>query len=201
VLRTVADRRVLLIDFEDSFVHNLADYFRRLGATTRVVSAHDPADAAWTGPAATHLVLSPGPGRPEDFPEWRRHLAKAEAHGIPVLGVCLGHQALAEAAGARVVRHTETVHGRASPLHRTRAGIDDPVLGRWRGVLVGRYHSLVAAEGTHDMVPLAALDDGTTMAVRYTDRPWWGLQFHPESLLTEDGSAILAAFLEVAGRG
>lgn len=189
--------RVLIVDFEDSFVHNLADYCRRAGAETEVVSAHASPESAWNG-QVTHLVLSPGPGRPEDFPARLRHLELAEAHAVPVLGVCLGHQALAEAAGARVVCHAETVHGRGSPLRRLPAADRDPLLGAWRGRSVGRYHSLVAIDPSPAMLPLATLEDDTLMAVRYRDRPHWGLQFHPESLLTDNGLDLVAAFLQVA---
>ncbi len=187
---------VLIVDFEDSFVHNLADYAATLGAQVRVVSIHDAPEPAWEAPA-THLILSPGPGEPADFPAWRTHLAQAGARGLPVLGICLGHQALAEADGARVVRHAEPMHGRWSELVRTPAAADDPLLGAWRGTRIGRYHSLVVTDATEGMIPLAALDDDTLMAVRYRNRPHWGLQFHPESLLTEDGMDLMRAFLEV----
>ena len=185
---------VLLVDFEDSFVHNLADYCRRLGAATRVVSAHDAPAPAWSE-RPTHLILSPGPGRPEDFPTGLDHLERARAAGIPVLGVCLGHQLLAQAAGARVHVHEETVHGKASDIVLTPQGEDDVVLGRWTGRRAGRYHSLIA-DATADLVPLATLADGTLMAARHRREPWWGLQFHPESLLTENGLELVRAFLE-----
>ncbi|HEX5314347.1 MAG TPA: chorismate-binding protein [Gammaproteobacteria bacterium] len=188
--------RVLIVDFEDSFVHNLGDYCRRLGAETAVVSAHASPGPAWES-TVTHLILSPGPGRPEDFPLWRHHLEFAEARGIPVLGVCLGHQALAEAAGAKLVCHSETVHGSASRLLRLPASRTDPLFGAWSGETVGRYHSLVVIESVPAMEALATLEDGTLMAVRYRARPHWGLQFHPESLLTENGLDLISAFLHV----
>ncbi|HYW75052.1 MAG TPA: aminodeoxychorismate/anthranilate synthase component II, partial [Gammaproteobacteria bacterium] len=194
--RSTKVAEVLIVDFEDSFVHNLADYAATLGAHVRVVSIHDAPEPAWDDPV-THLILSPGPGEPSDFPAWRAHLSQAENRGLPVLGICLGHQALAEADGARVVRHFEPMHGRWSELVRTPAAAGDPLLGAWRGMRIGRYHSLVVADTTERMVPLAALADGTLMAVRYRNRPHWGLQFHPESLLTEDGMDLMRAFLEV----
>lgn len=187
--------QVLILDFEDSFVHNLADYCRRLGAGVRVASAHD-APACWREGTVTHLILSPGPGTPADFPTWRHHLAAAVRHGTAVLGVCLGHQALAEADGAHVQRHRETVHGRWSPLVRTPVAAVDPLFRRWQGGRIGRYHSLVVDARTPRMEVLATLEDGTLMAVRYRGRRHWGLQFHPESLLTEDGLALIEAFLE-----
>lgn len=194
----LAGRRVLLVDCEDSFVHNLADYCRRLGATARVHSVHDAVAPAWD-PAPTHVVLSPGPGRPEDFPRLEHHLARAEGARVPVLGVCLGHQAIAHVAGARIVRHPETVHGRASHLAPAPAAGEDPLLASWRGRIVGRYHSLIARDLPPRLETLATLSDGTCMALRHRERPWWGLQFHPESLLTERGLDLVRAFLEVPG--
>ncbi len=189
------DGHVLLVDFEDSFVENLADYVRTLGASARVWSVHDEVADAWD-PAPTHLIFSPGPGAPADFPRWRDHLARADELGLPVLGVCLGHQALAQHAGATIARHAKTVHGKSSRIRLTPAGRGDVLLGVWRGRTAGRYHSLVARDVPDDVVPLATLDDGTLMAARYGDRPWWGLQFHPESLLTDDGLRLVDAFLE-----
>ncbi|MGH8427095.1 MAG: chorismate-binding protein [Gammaproteobacteria bacterium] len=186
--------RVLIVDFEDSFVHNLADYCRRLGAAAEVVSAHAPPEPAWKN-EITHLILSPGPGRPADFPAWPRHLALAEARRIPVLGVCLGHQALGEATGAKLVCHHETVHGRGSRLLRLPAAKSDPIFAAWDGETAGRYHSLILIEPSPDMEPLATLQDGTLMAVRYRNKPHWGVQFHPESLLTDRGLDLIAAFL------
>jgi len=192
------EAEVLVVDFEDSFVYNLVDYCRRLGARVRVASAHAAPQAFWRR-APTHLLLSPGPGTPADFPAAAQHLAEAARRELPVLGVCLGHQALAEADGAAVLRHGETVHGRGSRLVRTAAATGDPLLGSWKGTRIGRYHSLVVAAATPRMDVLATLEDGTLMAVRYRGRPHWGLQFHPESLLTEAGLDLIAAFLR-AGR-
>jgi anthranilate synthase len=189
-------RRVLLIDFEDSFVRNLADYCARLGAATLIHSIHAPVEDAWRTPPS-HVLFSPGPGRPEDFPAAREHLRRAVDLGLPVLGVCLGHQFLAQETGARIERHPETVHGRATAVRRTPAGERDPVLGAWRGERVGRYHSLVARALPQSLTTLAELEDGTCMALRIDGKPHWGIQFHPESLLTEDGTSLLRAFLEV----
>jgi para-aminobenzoate synthetase len=117
-----------------------------------------------------------------------------------VLGVCLGHQALAEHAGARIERHPETVHGRSSPVRLRTEAETDPLLSDWRGPRAARYHSLVARSLPDALVPLAELDDGTVMAFRHRDRPWWGLQFHPESILTQDGVRLVQNFLEVRRR-
>lgn len=199
-LRPLSGRRVLLVDFEDSFVHNLADYCRRLGAETSVVPAALAPFAAWQRPP-THVILSPGPGRPEDFPQARHHLDLARRAGIPVLGVCLGHQAIAHWAGASVERHPETVHGRSSRIRLTGTGPRDPLLSQWDGRTVARYHSLVARDLPPSLESLAQLDDGTCMALRVRGHPVWGVQFHPESILTERGLDLLRAFLEVGRDG
>lgn len=188
--------RVLLVDCEDSFVHNLADYARRLGARTRTVTADAPVESAWAW-NPTHVILSPGPGRPSDFPSLALHLDQAQTRSTPVLGICLGHQAIAEHQGASIIRHRETVHGKATPVFVTAQRRLDPVLGAWRGERVGRYHSLVLQDVPPTLTPLLQLGDGTPMAVRHRDLPWWGLQFHPESLLTQDGMSIMDAFLGV----
>ncbi len=191
---SVAGAEVLIVDFEDSFVRNLADYARALGARVRVAGIHSAPEPWWREPV-THLILSPGPGVPDDFPAWRVHLDAARYRGLPVFGICLGHQALAMADGARVQCHPEPVHGRWSHLVRTAAAAEDPLFSRWQGTRVGRYHSLVVSGSTARMQPLATLEDGTLMAVRYRGMPHWGLQFHPESLLTEDGMQLMQAFL------
>lgn len=188
---------VLIVDFEDSFVHNLADYCRRLGAIARVVSAANAPADGWEL-TTTHLILSPGPGRPADFSSWPGYVELARQKGIPILGVCLGHQALGEADGAKLSRHSETVHGHASRLVRLPAAATDPLLSQWQGQQVGRYHSLIIDQAGNNMQPLACLEDGTLMAVRYGDLPHWGVQFHPESLLTDDGLTFMAAFLACA---
>jgi anthranilate synthase/aminodeoxychorismate synthase-like glutamine amidotransferase len=192
----VTDARVLIVDFEDSFVNNLADYCRRLGASAEVRSAHVAPDVARMN-GATHIIFSPGPGRPADFPLWRKYFESAQMRDIPVLGICLGHQALAEAAGAKLVCHSEAVHGRGSQLVRLPAAAADPLFGAWTGETIGRYHSLVVIEPAPAMEPLATLEDGTLMAVRYRGRSHWGLQFHPESLLTDKGLDLITAFLAV----
>lgn len=188
---------ILLIDNYDSFVFNLARYFQRLGQATHVVrnTAIDTQGVRAMAPEA--VVLSPGPCTPR---EAGCSLAVVQELGeqVPMLGVCLGHQVLAEALGGRVVRAKEPVHGRASAIHHEGcgifAGLPSPLLG-------GRYHSLVADEASLPacLKVCARTDDGTVMAIQHRRLPLVGLQFHPESILTEHGYALLAGFLRLAG--
>lgn len=187
----VVGRRVLLIDNYDSFVHNLADYCSALGADVRIIRN----DEDWAGAVAafdpTHVILSPGPGRPEDAGA-SLEMARGFLGRLPVLGVCLGHQCMAVAAGVDVVRAPEVVHGRADRI--------ELAAGRLWGsgaLVAARYHSLIAA---HDPpVPwtvTARLADGTVMAMEDAGRRVFGLQFHPESMATEGGHEILLRFLQ-----
>jgi anthranilate synthase component 2 len=189
---------ILLIDNYDSFVHNLARYFERLGQSTRVVrnDAVTPADVLQMHPAA--IVLSPGPCTPA---EAGCSLAMVQELGgtIPILGVCLGHQAIAAALGGVVVRAAEPRHGRTSPIvhegSTLLAGLPSPFDAC-------RYHSLAIDESSLPAdvrVTARAADDGCPMALESPERKLFGLQFHPESVLTHGGYHILANFLEMAG--
>ena len=186
---------ILLIDALDSFTYNLVQAFETLGASVQVVR-HDAITldgARALRPEA--VVLSPGPGHPTDSPA---HMALAGSDwDIPLLGVCLGHQALAAASGGQVVRAVEPLHGEATPLeHEGR----DLFEGLPQGLSVGRYHSLI--------VDPASLPDcwrvtgrspgGEIMAMAHRRLPRWGVQFHPESILTPEGPALLANFLRLA---
>ncbi len=186
---------ILLVDALDSFTYNLVQALESLGAEVRVVR-HD----ALTLGAAQALqpeavVLSPGPGHPTESPA---HMAlAASAWAVPMLGVCLGHQALAAATGGRVVRAREPRHGEATPLEHDGTGL---FRGLAPGLPVGRYHSLIA-----DPESLPACwrvtgrsPGGEIMAMAHRTLPRWGVQFHPESILTPDGPAMLANFLDLA---
>jgi len=188
--------RVLVIDNYDSFTYNLVQYLGELGAEVDVVRN----DAAPIGEllARGHerLVISPGPCTPAEAGisvEASRRFPEA---GVPTLGVCLGHQSLVEAYGGRVVVG-EPIHGKdAAVNHDGRtifAGLPDPLL-------VGRYHSLIAAPQLPDCFELSAWLGETVMAVRHRELPVEGVQFHPESVLTPDGRRILENFLS-AGAG
>ena len=188
---------IVLIDNYDSFVYNLARYLEELGEPTTVVRNDVLPVSAVLDLEPSHIVLSPGPCTPREAGICVE-LSRAAGARIPVLGVCLGHQCLAAAFGARIVRGSP-VHGKAS---RIRHGGSDLFAGLPDPMLVIRYHSLVVDPGSvpAEIIPLAWTDDGTIMALRHRSQPAWGVQFHPEACLTEHGHALLANFLAL-GRG
>jgi anthranilate synthase/aminodeoxychorismate synthase-like glutamine amidotransferase len=183
---------ILLIDNYDSFTYNLAHLFGELGAEVTVVrnDAITPDEAEALGPS--HLVASPGPGRPEDAgatPEILRRLAGR----VPTLGVCLGHQALVQVHGGEVGQARELVHGKATIVSHDGRGI---FAGLPEDFLAGRYHSL-AATSVPDVFEISARSaDGEVMAVRHRELPIDGVQFHPESVLTPLGGDLARNFLE-----
>jgi anthranilate synthase component II len=188
---------ILLIDNYDSFVFNLARYFQRLGQETRVVR-HDAIDAAGVRavrPAA--VVLSPGPCTPNEA-GCSLEIVRELQNELPILGICLGHQAIAAAMGGRVVRAQEAVHGRTSAVHHNGRGI---FAGLPNPLVACRYHSLVVEEASLPtaLEATARTADGLVMAIAHRERPLVGLQFHPESILTEAGYPLLANFLRLAG--
>jgi anthranilate synthase/aminodeoxychorismate synthase-like glutamine amidotransferase len=188
-------KRVLLIDNYDSFTFNLAQAFQILGAEVQVFrnDALTVDEARQLDP--THLVVSPGPGNPD-----AAGVSLAMLEGflgvIPLLGVCLGHQSLVQVLGGRIVRAPQLVHGKASPVrHDGRtiyAGLPNPLE-------VGRYHSLIAEESSIPAVleVTCRTEDGLVMGVRHREHAAEGVQFHPESVLTPQGDALLGNFLEL----
>ncbi len=191
--------RILVLDNQDSFVFNLVDEFRRRDAEVRTLRSNMSLEE-WQGCLARFspdlVVLSPGPGRPEDAGMMVPWLRSEPA--IPVLGVCLGHQALAVAAGGRVERAPRPVHGRKSPIFVT----EDPIFRDLPSPLVAaRYHSLVVTEVPEQMEVVATTREGgdeLVMAIRHRRLCQVGLQFHPESILTPGGGKIIGEFLEEA---
>lgn len=187
---------ILLIDNFDSFVYNLARYFERLGHATRVVrnTAINADEVELLSPSA--IVLSPGPCTPEQAGCSLGLVRRFHAR-LPMLGICLGHQTIVAALGGRIVRASEPVHGRTSPVHHNGcgvfAGLPNPLVGC-------RYHSLVVDEASlpECLEVTARTDDGVVMAVQHRSLPVIGMQFHPESILTECGYPLLAAFLHMA---
>jgi len=188
---------ILLIDNYDSFVHNLARYFRRLGQRTEVVR-NDAVDVATIRRAKPRaVVLSPGPGTPQAA-GCSLEIVRELQGELPILGICLGHQAIAAALGARILRATEPRHGRTSLVEHFDAplfqGVPSPFVAC-------RYHSLVVEPASlpSELKVTAVCDDGTIMAIEHVSYPVFGLQFHPEAALTEHGFQIVANFLTLAG--
>jgi len=188
---------ILLVDNYDSFVFNLARYFRRLGHDALVVrnDAIDVPGIRSLRPGA--LVLSPGPCAPAQAGCSLEVVSQLHAE-LPILGVCLGHQAIGEAFGGRIVRAPEPVHGRTSLVHHDGQGI---FAGLPTPLAACRYHSLVVeASSVPECLEVSAhSDDGLIMALRHKQYPVVGVQFHPESILTEHGFAMLREFLRLAG--
>jgi anthranilate synthase component 2 len=183
---------ILLVDNYDSFTYNLAHLFGELGAEV-IVRRNDAVDAeAVTRLAPSHLVISPGPGRPADAgatPEIVRRLALT----TPTLGVCLGHQAIVEAFGGTVGAARELVHGKSCTVRHDGRGL---FAGLPQELEAGRYHSLAANSIPPALEVSATADDGEVMAVRHRELPVDGVQFHPESVLTPLGREIARNFLE-----
>jgi anthranilate synthase/aminodeoxychorismate synthase-like glutamine amidotransferase len=188
---------LLLIDNYDSFVHNLARYFERLGQETLVVrnDAIDAAAVLAMRPGA--VVLSPGPCTPREAGASLEIVRELHSQ-LPILGVCLGHQAIAEALGGAVVRAPAPVHGQASRIRHDGTGLFASIPSPLKA---GRYHSLVVDSASLPNVlrPTARTDDGVLMSFEHVHLPVYGVQFHPESILTEHGYDLLANFLELAG--
>jgi anthranilate synthase/aminodeoxychorismate synthase-like glutamine amidotransferase len=188
---------ILLIDNYDSFVFNVARYFERLGQRTMVVrnDAIDAEGVRKLHPAA--LVLSPGPCTPTES-GCSLELVRELHRETPILGVCLGHQTIGQAFGASIVRAGEPVHGRSSPVHHFSSGLFE---GLSNPTTACRYHSLIIDRTTlpAELSVTAELEDGVIMAVEHREHPVFGVQFHPESVLTSDGYLLLANFLRLAG--
>ena len=188
---------VLVIDNYDSFTFNLVQYLGELGAEIEV-RRNDAVDVATVRALAPdRIVVSPGPGRPEDAGV-SCELIRQLASEVPILGVCLGHQAIGHVFGGRVVAAPAPRHGKTSSVVHDGRGIFH---GLADGFDAGRYHSLmVAADPWPDALEVAARadDDGVVMALRHRRFPLHGVQFHPESVLTTDGRRLLRNFLEPA---
>ena len=183
---------ILLVDNYDSFTYNLAHLFEELGAEVTVLR-NDAIDADGAEQLApSHLVISPGPGRPEDAGA-SVEIVRRLGSRVPTLGVCLGHQAIVSAFGGEIGQAHRLLHGKASAVtHDGRGifeGLPDPLEG-------GRYHSLAAVSVPAELEVCATAEDGEVMAVRHRELPVVGIQFHPESVLTPDGAALGRNFLE-----
>ncbi|WP_349865434.1 aminodeoxychorismate/anthranilate synthase component II [Leifsonia sp. WHRI 6310E] len=192
--------RVLVIDNYDSFVYTLNGYLRELGAETEVVRNDDIAVADIPARLAEYdaVLVSPGPGKPADAGVSIPVVEQTLATGQPLLGVCLGHQAIAEAFGGVVTNAEELMHGKTSQVAHDDSTLFDGVPQPFTAT---RYHSLAVVDGTlpDTLVVTARTPGGVIMALQHRDAPIYGVQFHPESVLTEGGYRMLGNWLEVAG--
>ena len=186
---------IAVIDNYDSFTYNLVQYLGTLGAELEVHRNDAITLDALAAKPLDGLVISPGPGLPRDA-GISVELIRALGPSIPILGVCLGHQAIAEAFGGVVTRAPELMHGKASQIHHDGSGVFEGLPSPFSAI---RYHSLCAApEAVPDVLHVTAhTDSGVVMAVRHRDYPVHGVQFHPESILTEYGKDLLRNFLRM----
>ena len=185
---------LLVIDNYDSFTYNLVQYLGELGAEPVVrrndaITVAEALDGGYTG-----IVISPGPGTPRDA-GMTLQIIREVSGAVPILGVCLGHQAIGEAFGGRVIRAPKPVHGKASEVTHDGAGI---FAGVPQPLAVGRYHSLIVERSTlpRELEITAQTRDGLIMGLRHKHLPVEGVQFHPESVLTSHGKKMLANFLQ-----
>jgi len=188
-------RHVLLIDNYDSFTYNLVQALAVLGARV-TVKRHDKITVAEAqGLDPTHVMISPGPGRPENAGV-SVAVVREMMDDVPVLGVCLGHQAIAQALGGTVESAQTLMHGKASPVYHDGRTLFE---GLPNPFPAGRYHSLAVAEQhlPEDLVVSAYTSDGEIMGVRHRTLPTEGVQFHPESVLTPEGDRLLRNFLDL----
>jgi anthranilate synthase/aminodeoxychorismate synthase-like glutamine amidotransferase len=188
---------VLVIDNYDSFVYILVQYLGELGADP-LVHRHDDVDLdALVALAPDAVLISPGPGRPEDAGVSNAAIRAFGEHGVPVLGVCLGHQCLGQVYGGDVVRAPHVMHGKTSQISHDGRGIFE---GMPNPFTATRYHSLVVdRDSVPDVLEISAeAEDGLVMGLRHREFPIEGVQFHPESILTESGHDLVRNFLNRA---
>jgi para-aminobenzoate synthetase component 2 len=191
---------ILVVDNYDSFVYTLNGYLHQLGATTEVIRNDDVAaeDVAALVAKYDGILVSPGPGTPAEAGISIQIVKEAVAQSVPLLGVCLGHQAIAEAFGATVAHAEELMHGKTSQVIH-----DDSTLfvGVPDSFTATRYHSLAVVDDTvpDSLVVTARTEGGVIMGLNHRSAPVFGVQFHPESVLTEGGYTMVANWLEVTG--
>ena len=187
--------KILMVDNYDSFTYNIVQYFGELGAAVTVVRNDEVSLADIAAHAPTHLVISPGPCSPA---EAGISVAAIQhfAGKLPILGVCLGHQAIGAAFGGKIIRAKQLMHGKTSVISTTQQGV---FAGLPAQFTVNRYHSLAIERSScpAELELTAWTDDGEIMGVRHRSLPVEGVQFHPESILTEHGHALLNNFLKM----
>ena len=188
---------LLMIDNYDSFTYNIVQYFGELGEEVRTVRNDEVTIDEIAAMQPDRICISPGPKAPVDAGV-SVDVIKQFQGKLPILGVCLGHQAIGAAFGGRVERAARPLHGQATPIHHEGRGLfanlPDPMM-------VGRYHSLIVTPdaGMADRLAIDAVSaEGEVMALSHRSHPTWGIQFHPESVLTQGGHALFANFLGLA---
>jgi para-aminobenzoate synthetase component II len=183
---------ILVIDNYDSFVHNVTRYLRELGAEAQV-KRNDALSMGVIKDKVRGIVISPGPCTPREAGS-SLDIVRIFSGSVPILGICLGHQCIGEAFGGKITRAKRPMHGEASAIHHEGAGI---LAGLPDGFNAGRYHSLIVElEGDEPLTVTARSEDGEIMGVEHKAHPTFGVQFHPESVLTEHGYDILRNFLK-----
>jgi len=189
--------KILVIDNFDSFVYNLVQYCGELGAVVDVRRADDVTVVDVAAGNYDGVLVSPGPGHPAENPEVLEIIRHCGENSIELFGVCLGHQALAEAFGHAVVRAPELLHGRASSITHTNEGV---FAGLPNPLVVGRYHSLVVHDAdVTETFTVTAMAGDLIMGMRHPTKPLEGVQFHPESVLTQHGYTMIATWLTRCG--
>lgn len=186
---------ILVIDNYDSFTYNLVQYLGEMGQELKVYRNDKITVEEVKDLSPSRIVISPGPGRPSEA-GISKEVIKAFEGKVPILGVCLGHQAIAEVYGAEIVRGSKIMHGKVSPIHHNAEGIFKGVPSPF---IATRYHSLVVKPGTlkEPLYITAWTLDEEIMGLAHKDKPVWGVQFHPESILTEEGKNILKNFIDL----
>jgi len=188
---------LLLLDNYDSFTYNIYQLFSDIGAQVEVVRSDKISIDGIRANGYRGIIISPGPGIPQDA-GISEEVIRQLGGEIPILGICLGHQAIGEVFGGRVVRAGEIVHGKASPIRHSGTGLYRDIPNPTE---VARYHSLIIArESLPDVLDVTSqLDDGTIMGVRHKTLPIEGIQFHPESILTPEGRRMMQNYLTDIG--
>ena len=186
---------ILVIDNYDSFTYNLVHYLQELGAEVEVARNDTLSAGQAVARAPKAILISPGPCTPNESGVTLPLVPAAATAGIPLLGVCLGHQAIAQHYGGRVVRAPKVMHGKTSPVEHDGSGVFAGLPSPYEAT---RYHSLIADGIAAPLVANAWSDDGIVQGLRHRELPIHGVQFHPESIATEHGHALLKNFLDLA---
>ena len=187
---------ILVIDNYDSFTWNLVHYLQMMGAQVEVVRNDAMSAGQALSSGAQAFLISPGPCTPNEAGISLELVAACAEAGKPLLGVCLGHQAIGQHFGGNVVRAKQLMHGKTSPVRHDGTGLFEGLPSPFTGT---RYHSLVVEDIPAELIVNATADDATVMGFRHATLPIHGVQFHPESIATEHGHAMLANFMRLAG--